>query len=131
MTIYKTYELVVTRADDNNFHRFVTTAEGENLDNAIAHHNFWCKDGDRIGTDWAVIEYSIRHECVDYPFDLEDAMHKALASKVQAIHKILQSVQDEQDQLDLIKCIVDDAPWQLSELDTAARDKFYEIMMEK
>jgi len=125
---YKDYELVITKANSNDFHRFVTFATGETLDDAIDHYNFWQKDGDKLRTDWTIVDIKIKGQYTNYPYSLEDAMKKAMADKIAAIHKILQSSADNQDQLDLIACIVNETPWKLSELDTACRDHFCEIM---
>lgn len=128
--VYTDYELVVTRSADHDFHRYVTSATGLNLTDAIAHHNFWCEESDKIGPGWTIIEWKIKAQYTAYPFDLEDAMRKALSAPIDSIHRILQSIKDEQDQLDLIKCIVNESPVQLSSLDTAARDKFCRVMKE-
>lgn len=114
----------------NNKLKLCAFSEGVSLEDAIAHYDFWKAEGDRIASNYTVTDWKVSYEVLYYPFNLEDAMRKAMANKIPAIHAILQSNLDDQDKEDLIRSVVNDAPWDLAALDTLVRDRFCTIMEE-
>lgn len=110
-------------------HTYFAFLDGETLDLAIEHANYWYEDGEKIGTDYTDIEVMDIRTCFCDPYTYENAVRKALAHPMKSIHAILQrdSVSDS-DKLDLIKRITNGTPSGFQFMDTAERDDLIDIM---
>lgn len=124
------YDLTLCRIDgENPMKRYYSTIYGNTINEAIDISNYWAKPNELIGIDYAIVrceERKLKHE-----FDLHEMkklMNEAISNKIESIQKILKANMDDEDKEGMIKCVVNESPYMLYELDTICRDRFMEIM---
>ena len=124
--MYNDYE--ITMLNKNNHELYVTRCSGSTLEEAVQHSNFWREKGEIIGEDFEVVESIIERTSDEYPYDAEDIMKKALANKAETIRRLENSRASARDKADLKAVIENEAISKFWSLDTACRDRLWEIM---
>ena len=124
--MYNDYEITMLNKNDQKL--YVTRCSGSTLEEAVQHSNFWREKGEIIGEDFEVVESIIERTSDEYPYDTEDIMKKALASKAETIRKLENSRASARDKADLKAVIENEAISKFWSLDTACRDWLWAIM---
>lgn len=108
---------------------YIAILYGETIDMAVEHANYWYDDGEKIGPDYTIEKVMNVTPCFGDPYTYENAVRKALADPMRAIHAILQQDNvSESDKLDLIKRTVNGSSAGFQHMDTAERDYLVDIM---
>ena len=124
--MYNNYKIMMIHKGDKNF--YSTECIGTTVAEAIEHYDFWCAKGDRISEDFEILKAIVTSTTTDYPYEYEDLMKKAFASKTETIARLEKSRACARDKEDLKEIIENEDASKFWTLSTLCRDRFWEFM---